>query len=368
MTQPSDQHFMRRALELAARGEGHVEPNPMVGCVIVRDDQIVGEGWHEKFGQRHAEVAAIENATSTDLSGCTAYVTLEPCCHVGKTPPCANALIKAEIGRVVIAMRDPFPKVNGGGILKLESAGIKTEVGIEEEAARQLVAPYLMRVTDSRPWIIAKWAMTLDGKLATASGDSQWISNERSRKIVHAIRGRVDGIMVGRGTALADDPLLTARPSGPRTATRIVLDSGASLPLSSQLVQTSAEAPVLIATSQEASNEAVKGLTESGCEVVRCEGSTHVERLRFLLGNLAERGMTNLLLEGGSQLLGTLVDADLIDEVHAFIAPKIAGGNDALPAIGGSGFNKMCESIQLKPTSIESLDGDIYFRGRTVRS
>jgi diaminohydroxyphosphoribosylaminopyrimidine deaminase/5-amino-6-(5-phosphoribosylamino)uracil reductase len=357
---------MQRALHLAARGQGHVEPNPMVGCVIVRDDKIIAEGWHEKFGERHAEVAAIAGATES-LEGATAYVTLEPCCHTGKTPPCADALIEAGICRVVIAMRDPFPKVNGGGIRKLAEADISTHVGIEEVAARKLMAPYLMRTTESRPWIIAKWAMTLDGKLATSTGDSQWISNERSRAVVHQLRGRVDGVMVGSGTALADDPLLTARPPGARVPTRIVVDSQASLPPSSQLAQTAKDSAVLIAVSESADVRRRQSLANTGCELLLCQGESYDARLKSLLNLLAERGMTNLLVEGGSELFGCLLDARLIDEVHAFVAPKITGGRDSISVIGGQGTGKMSESLQLIDSTIESLNGDIYFYGRVER-
>ena len=222
-----DERFMARALEFAARGEGAVEPNPMVGCVMVQDGQIVGEGWHQEFGGPHAEMNALKQAGSKTV-GATAYVTLEPCCHQGKTPPCTKALITG-IKRVVAAMEDPFPPVDGGGIEELEAAGIECESACSEDAARQLNAPYLKRITTGRPWVIAKWAQTLDGKIATPTGESQWISSETSRAVVQQFRGRVDAIVVGSGTARVDDPLLTARPANPadvkRMATRVVVDS-----------------------------------------------------------------------------------------------------------------------------------------------
>ena len=238
-----DSWQMARALELAARGEGFVEPNPMVGCVIARGAEIIGEGWHRKFGGPHAEVEALHVA-GTRARGATLYVTLEPCCHQGKTPPCTDAILASGLGRVVVAQRDPFPAVAGGGIERLRQAGLAVEVGLREAEARRLNAPYLKLTESGRPWVIAKWAMTLDGKLASRTGDSRWISNEASRAIVHQLRGRVDAIVVGRGTAGQDDPLLTARPAGPRVATRIVLDTRASLASDSQLVTTAGEAPV----------------------------------------------------------------------------------------------------------------------------
>ncbi len=238
---------MARAIELALRGEGAVEPNPMVGCVIMRDGETIGEGFHARFGSPHAEVEALAVAASR-AHGADVYVTLEPCCHHGKTPPCTQALISAGVRRVIVAQRDPFAKVAGQGIAELERAGIEVQVGLLESEARALNAPYLKLLAQGRPWIIAKWAMTLDGKLATRSGDSRWISSPASRGIVHALRGRVDAIMVGRGTAAADDPLLTARPAGLRTATRIVLDSLATLPSDSQLARTAHDGPVIMAT------------------------------------------------------------------------------------------------------------------------
>src|SRR5437764_12544149 len=215
----TDGQWMRRALELAERGRGYVEPNPLVGAVVVRDGRLVGAGWHQRYGQAHAEVNALA-AAGEAARGATLYVTLEPCCHVGKTPPCTDAVIRAGVARVVAAMSDPFPQVAGRGAELLRQAGLAVEVGPCEAEARRLNAPYLKLLARGRPYVHAKWAMTLDGKIATRSGDSKWISNRASRQVVHDLRGRVDGIVVGAGTALADDPQLTARPPGPRTAVR----------------------------------------------------------------------------------------------------------------------------------------------------
>src|SRR5688500_7305813 len=218
----ADRAHMRRALALARRGWGRTAPNPMVGAVVVRDGVVVGEGWHAEFGGDHAEVMALREAGER-ARGATLYVTLEPCCHHGKTPPCTKAVIAARVGRVVCAMADPFPRVAGDGIAELRSTGIAVAIGVCEAEARVLNAPYLTLLGKGRPWVIAKWAMSLDGRIATRTGDSKWISGEASRRLVHELRGRVDAVMVGSGTALADDPLLTARPPGPRTAARVVL-------------------------------------------------------------------------------------------------------------------------------------------------
>src|SRR5581483_10404701 len=239
-----DAWHMARALELAELGRGYVEPNPLVGCIVVQGAEVIGEGWHRRFGGPHAEIDALAVAGHRAKGG-TLVVTLEPCCHWGKTPPCTKAVIAAGIRRVVVAQRDPFPAVSGGGIDELRAAGIEVEVGVREDEARILNAPYLKLLETGRPWIIAKWAMSLDGKLATRTGHSQWISGDKSRRVAHAMRGRVDAVLVGRGTVEADDPLLTARPVGPRVATRIVLDSRATLSSDSQLVRTVEAAPVL---------------------------------------------------------------------------------------------------------------------------
>jgi diaminohydroxyphosphoribosylaminopyrimidine deaminase/5-amino-6-(5-phosphoribosylamino)uracil reductase len=361
-----DASHMARALELAARGEGLVEPNPMVGCTIVADGETVGEGWHQKFGGPHAEIAALAVA-GPRARGATAYITLEPCCHHGKTGPCTQALVAAGLSRVVVALSDPFPQVAGAGIAELEKAGIDVEVGLLEVEARELAAPYLKLVTTGRPWIIAKWAMTLDGRTATGAGDSRWISCEASREIVHRLRGRVDAIMVGRTTAAADDPLLTARPPGARSAARIVLDSTASLNVASQLVRTAREVPVIVATAEKAPSGNRQRLSAAGCEVLVCSGATHEERLEWLLGELGRRQMTNVLVEGGSHLLGGLFDARQIDEVHAFIAPKLVGGAAAPGAIGGRGLDLMAEVLELESPSITTSGTDVYIRGRVAR-
>lgn len=363
MSELSFDNHMARAIELARRGEGMVEPNPMVGCVIVRQRQVVGEGWHQRFGGAHAEVEAL-NSAGESARGATMFVTLEPCCHQGKTPPCADAIVKAGVSRVVVAQRDPFPQVDGGGIRVLQEAGIEIEVGVCAEQARELNAPYLKLVETGKPWVIAKWAMSLDGKLATRTGDSQWISNAASRAVVHKIRGRVDAIMVGSGTVRADDPLLTARPAGPRVATRIVLDSAASLPVDSRLVRTIAAAPVLVVATSDAPAENVKRLNDCGCEVLVCDGSTAAERLLTLLTELGRRRMTNVLIEGGATCLGAFHDADAIDEVHVFVAPKIIGGAKAPSPLGGSGSEWIASAKPLSGLTITELDGDIYAHGR----
>ena len=354
--------FMQRALELARRGEGYVEPNPMVGCVLVRDGVICGEGNHEKFGGPHAEVNAI--GSCDDPKGTTAFVTLEPCCHTGKTGPCTKALIDAGVAEVIVATVDPFAEVAGQGIEELKQAALQVTTGLLEAEARELNAPYFKRVRTGMPWVIAKWAMTLDGKIATASGSSKWISNEQSREVVHQVRGRMDAVVVGIGTALADDPLLTSRPPGPRTAWRVVVDEQASLPVDSQLVTTVADAPVAVAVGSDASPHKVEELRSRGVEIISVDGDSHAKQLGALLRGLGQQNFTNVLFEGGSSVLGALFDRGLVDEVHCFVAPKLVGGKAALSPVGGQGVEQMQAAMQVESLKLKQLGGDIYVTGR----
>ena len=357
---------MARALELAIRGRGLVEPNPMVGCVIVRGEQIIGEGWHPRFGQAHAEIEALR-AAGTAARGADLFVTLEPCCHHGKTPPCTDAICMAGVRRVVMAHRDPFPAVAGQGAKKLVAAGIHVECGLMADECAELNAPFIRRVAFGRPWVLAKWAMTWDGRIASRRKDSQWISSEASRAVVHALRGRVDAILVGRGTAVADDPLLTARPRGPRSALRIVLDSRGVLG-DSRLLHTAAEAPVLIAVGPDAEETDLQRLRAAGCQVWVGSSADPAPRCQELLAELAHRGITNLLVEGGAQVLGVFNDLDYIDEVHVFVAPKLIGGQEALSPLGGRGLGTMAEARRLTRLTFERIGDDMYVQGRSERA
>ena len=351
---------MRRALELARRGEGHVEPNPMVGAVLSSPaGEVVAEGWHERFGGPHAEAVALARAGAR-ARGATLCVTLEPCCHHGKTPPCTDAIIAAGLARVVVATGDPFPEVAGRGIAALRAAGITVEVGLLESEARRLTAPFRMLVTRGRPWVIAKWATSLDGRMAAPAGGDRWISSPESLTLVHTLRGRVDGVLVGVGTAVADDPQLTARPEGPRRATRIVLDGRARLPPESRLVRSARDWPVLVAVGPEADAGRIAALEAAGCDVWRgAEAEPHA-RLAALVDELGRRRFTNLLVEGGAAVLGSLFAQGLVDEVHAFTAAKILGGpGDSLPTLP-----------EPPPIDVEEVlhpGGDILIRGLVRR-
>lgn len=365
-TQSAD--VMRRALELAARGLGRVEPNPPVGAVVVDDGlRLVSEGWHAQFGGPHAEVRALD-AAGERARGATLYVTLEPCAHVGKTPPCAPRVIAAGIRKVVMSAVDPAPYTQGRGVEQLRQAGIEVEVGLLQDHGQRLIAPFTRLMTRGLPWVHAKWAMTLDGKLATRTGDSKWISSEESRRIVHELRGRMDAIIVGIGTALADNPLLTARPAGPRVATRVVLDREARLPIDSQLVHTALEAPVLVAVRSTADAERCAALTAAGVEVLKLDGGASGDVwLDQLLKDLGGRKMTHVLVEGGARLLGSFHDAGFVDEVHAFVAPIIAGGGEASSPVGGAGIDQMSEALRLGNVEIRQIGQDVYVHGDVPR-
>ena len=361
----TDAEWMARALALAERGRGLVEPNPLVGAVVVRAGAAVGEGWHERFGGPHAEVLALARAGEASR-GATLYVTLEPCCHHGKTPPCTGAVLRAGVRRVVAAMADPFPEVAGRGLEALRTAGVEVEVGVREAEARELNAPYLKLLGTGQPYVHAKWAMTLDGKIATRAGHSKWISGEASRARAHALRGRVDAVVVGAGTVRADDPLLTARPPGPRTAARIVLTRSGELPPERRLLRTLDQAPVLVVTGA-GREPALSAWRDAGCEVLGlpgcAEGGVGVDAL---LEELGRRRMTNVLVEGGAGVLGAFRDAGAIDEVHVFVAPLLAGGAGALPPVGGLGAAAIADGLRLRSWEVERVGDDLLIRGRVA--
>lgn len=356
----SDIDWMRRALELARRGQGAVEPNPMVGAVLVRGGVVVAEGWHERFGEAHAEVNAIA-AAGERARGATLYVTLEPCCHFGKTPPCTEAIVAAGISRVVAAMPDPFPHVNGGGLEKLRAAGIVVEVGLLETDSRRMNAPYLTLVEKGRPFVHAKWAMTLDGKIATRTGNSKWISCDAARELAHSIRGRMDAIIVGAGTVRMDDPLLTARPGGPRTPLRVVLSRDGALPESCQLLQSAHQTPLLVAGDRIA-DDTRANLQLRGSEVL------DMSSVADLLTVFGKRRYTNVLIEGGASVLGSFRDAGLIDMVHVFIAPKLVGGAAAFTPMAGGGATTIEEGLRVVEWEFEPVGADYYLRGRIANA
>jgi diaminohydroxyphosphoribosylaminopyrimidine deaminase/5-amino-6-(5-phosphoribosylamino)uracil reductase len=328
------------AARIARRAAGYVEPNPMVGCVLVREDRIIGMGHHQVYGGPHAEVNALADASrrGEETRGATAYVTLEPCNKQGKQPPCVDALLAAGIARVVCARRDPHGKGVGGGE-RLASNGVAFEVTDASASATRLSDPFIKRVTMELPWVIAKWAQTIDGRIATRTGESKWISNELSRRNVHRVRARVDAILTAVGTLLSDDPVLTARIGRRRrTARRVVIDPGLEIPDSAMMLRTLEEAPITIACSDESlarQQRKVALLTGMGVEVIAM-GSEEEVRIDDVLRHLVrEHGATNVLVEAGPGLLGRLFDADLVDEAHVYVAPMLLADEQAKPAARG---------------------------------
>jgi diaminohydroxyphosphoribosylaminopyrimidine deaminase/5-amino-6-(5-phosphoribosylamino)uracil reductase len=331
-TTSADFKFLRKALALADGGRGRVSPNPLVGAVVVRGEEIIGEGFHEALGGLHAEREALADAArrGEDVAGATMYVTLEPCAHHGRQPPCVDAILEADIGRVVIASGDPSEKASGRGPDQLRAGGVDVDiVDPDHEMARDarlLNQSFRKHGATGLPWVLMKTAMSLDGRSATPDGASPWISGEESRQLVHVWRGECDAIAVGIGTVLADDPLLTARLGEARQPVRVVFDSAARLPLDSQLLATLDEAPVTIVHGPEADRQRVEALLRAGAETIAVGGGTPAERVRPALAELGRRGLTSLLLEGGATLAATFAAAAEVDEARVFVAPLLLGG------------------------------------------
>ena len=343
---------MRRALELAERGRLAVRPNPMVGCVIVRDGKVIGEAYHEEFGGPHAEVLAVE-AAGGDIKGATVYVTLEPCAHQGKTPPCADFLIDHRPARVVAAMQDPNPLVSGAGAEKLRQAGIAVEMGCLEEQARKLNEVFVKFVTTGLPFVIAKCAMTLDGKIATRTGHSQWVTGEAARARVHELRNQVDAILVGSRTVMMDDRSLTTRlpQGGGSDPVRVILDAGEYLDGDRKVFRVDSEAPTWVAVTK---NREYEGADEM-LRVSQGPGGVNMTELFQVLG---ERGINSLLIEGGGTTLASAFEAGLVDKVLFFIAPKIVGGASAVTPVEGSGVEMMSDAIQLRDMKMSPVGED----------
>ncbi|MFZ5815431.1 MAG: bifunctional diaminohydroxyphosphoribosylaminopyrimidine deaminase/5-amino-6-(5-phosphoribosylamino)uracil reductase RibD [Bacillota bacterium] len=385
-----DRHFMAAALKLAARGRSRTHPNPMVGCVIVKEGAVIGTGYHRKAGEPHAEVYALQEAGES-ARGATAYVTLEPCAHHGRTPPCADALIAAGVARVVAAMVDPDPRTAGQGLERLRAAGIQAEVGLLEQEAEALNRSWLTWKRTGRPFVILKWAMTLDGKIACASGDSRWVTGDAARAHLHQIRDQVDAILVGETTARRDDPELTARPTGPgplpgwaggidpgpdehwqpKDPLRIVLDSMAKTDLNARLFAPELmERPLpnktLIAATQLASPRKLAMIRERGAETLELPEREQVVALAPLLDELGRRGITSLLVEGGGRIHWSFLSQGLADHLMVYVAPKVVGGATAPGPVAGQGLKAMAEAwelvdrIQVTPIGEDLLlEGDL---------
>lgn len=362
MTRLTDEEYMQRALALAMKAEGDTSPNPMVGCVIVDDEgNIVGEGYHHKAGQPHAEVNALAEAKNL-AQGATAYVTLEPCAHYGRTGPCCVALARAGIKKVVVACTDPNPKVAGQGIAYLRLQGVEVVTGVCEKEALRLNERFFAWITKQRPFITLKYAMTLDGKIAAANGDSKWITGEAARTLAHRLRKQHDAVLVGIGTVLEDDPELTTRMVQGKNPVRVVLDSKLRISLMATVLNPAAE--TIIFTSTEADEDKANALNAlPNVEVVRLPLVSGKLPIAQVVRVLAERGLTSLLVEGGSEVHGAFYDAGLADRVYAFIAPKIIGGKNALTPVGGNGSEFIAEGWLLEEVEVRKLGTDIMVTG-----
>lgn len=362
-----DRYFIRRAMELAERGKGFVNPNPLVGAVIVRDGQVIGEGWHEYYGGLHAERNALSSCRE-EVQGATMYVTLEPCCHYGKTPPCTEALITSGIRRVVVGLTDPNPLVAGKGLEALRRAGIEVVSGVEEEILREQNRVFLKYIAQRKPWVVLKTAMTLDGKIAAYSGDSKWVTGEAARQRVHRMRAECMGVVVGGGTVRSDDPLLNCRLDEPvRQPWRIVVDSAASIAFDSQLVRTARVYPLLVAHTRRAGEEQLEMIAEAGGETLLCGERDGRVDIADLLRYLGERGVDSLLLEGGGELAFSFLQMQAVDEVAAFVAPKLVGGRTAKTPLEGEGFACMGEAVRLENMSVERVGEDLLIRAYVVK-
>ncbi len=370
-TTDKDRLHLGRAIELARRGAGSVRPNPVVGAVIARDGVVLGEGWHQQYGGAHAEVNAIEACGLADLSNATLYVSLEPCCHEGKTPPCTDAILQAGIKRVVVGSDDPTEKASGRGLGILRDEGVEVVVAVGELAstARLLNQAFRKHARVGRPWVLFKSAMTLDGKVATRSGDSKWISGEDSRELAHRWRASVDAVVVGIGTALADDPQLTARPLGVPAAPgsqprRVVFDSLARLPPDSQLVAAAAEIPLTIVVSRAAARADTDALEAAGVQVLVATGENEPARIRSALDQLGAEGISSMLLEGGPHLAGSFLDAGEIDELRLFLAPLLLGGKAARDPLEGEGVERIAEALNAQTMECEKIGEDLLISAR----
>ncbi|MDD5327968.1 MAG: bifunctional diaminohydroxyphosphoribosylaminopyrimidine deaminase/5-amino-6-(5-phosphoribosylamino)uracil reductase RibD [Phycisphaerae bacterium] len=353
-----DEKYMRMALELAQRGVGSVEPNPSVGCVIVKDNKIIGKGWHEKFGGPHAEINSLKNCKRTPR-GATMYVTLEPCCHFGKTGPCTDAIIKSGIKKVVAATKDPTKKVNGKGLKILKEAGIEVKMDVCKKEAQLLNAPFFKFARTKRPWIIIKWAQSRDGFLARTD-KKRWITGAKSRKDAHKLRRRAQAVLVGINTVLSDDPKLTARPGTGRQPLRIVLDSQLKIPLDCNLVKTVKKTPVAVFTTQK-NNKKSPILKKKGVEVVTVASTGGKCRLRDVLSRLGERGVQQILVEGGPTVIMSFLRQGLVDEVCVYVAPKMLGSQGSAEATGR--MAELSEAVGLHSVDIKRFGDDVRIAG-----
>ena len=350
--------FMQRVLELALKGKGRTSPNPMVGAVIARGKKIIAEGYHRKAGTQHAEIVALKKA-GTKAKGATLYVNLEPCCHTEKkTPPCTKSIIKSGIKKVVIAMADPNPKVSGRGIKELKSAGIRINVGIMQKEAKVLNEAFIKFITKKEPFVILKTAQSLDGKIATARGESKWITGEKSRKLVHRLRNEVDAVLAGIGTVRKDDPSLTCRISGGRNPYRIIVDSRLQIPLNSKVLRHK-DKKTIIATTNKASTNKIKKIIKGGNKVLVIKDRSKKVELKRLMKELGKLNILSVMIEGGSSVNASALSSKIIDKIMFFIAPIVIGGIDAIASVGGKSPALLNKAFRVQNIKVRKVGQDI---------
>nr|WP_279306196.1 bifunctional diaminohydroxyphosphoribosylaminopyrimidine deaminase/5-amino-6-(5-phosphoribosylamino)uracil reductase RibD [Paeniclostridium sordellii] len=357
-----DKHYMKIALDLAKEGKGKANPNPLVGAVIVKDKKIISKGYHKKYGEDHAEVNAFKNAKE-NVAGATMYVTLEPCSHYGKTPPCVDKIINNKISRVVIGMMDPNKLVSGQGIKKLQDAGIEVEVGVLGEECKKLNEVFIKYIKNKKPFVVLKAAMSLDGKISTSSGESKWITGNKSRSEVHKLRNDLSAIMVGVDTVIIDNPYLTCRIVDGRNPIRIIVDSKLRIPKDSNVLENTNDIKTIIATTEKAAKEKIDYLKNIGVWVIKTKSTDEKVNLKELMIKLGELKIDSILLEGGSMLNYSALEVGIVDKVLIYIAPKIIGGVNSKTPVGGNGIEQLKDAFKIKDLNISMVSEDVLIQG-----
>lgn len=357
-----NEYYMGLAINLARKGIGKVNPNPMVGAVIVKDNKIVGTGYHEKYGGKHAEINAIENSKES-LNGSTMYVNLEPCSHFGKTPPCVDKIIESKINKVVIASVDPNPLVQGKGVKKLRDAGIEVKVGVLDEENKKLNEVFLKYIKNKKPFVVMKVAMSLDGKIATTTGQSKWISCDESRRYVHKLRSEVMSILVGINTVIKDNPMLDCRLENGKNPIRIIVDTTLKIPIDSKIVSSSKLIRTIVVTTKHANINVMKLLEDKGVEILTVNLKNNLVDLKEMINKLGELNIDSILIEGGSSLNFSAVNENIVDKIQVYVAPIILGGESSKTPIGGQGVDDIKEAFKLHKLEYKQVGSDILIEG-----
>lgn len=357
-----DEYYMGLAISLARKGIGKVNPNPMVGAVIVKDNKIIGTGYHERYGGKHAEINAIENSRQS-LNGSTMYVNLEPCSHFGKTPPCVDKIIESKINKVVISSLDPNPLVQGKGVKKLRDAGIEVKVGVLDKENKKLNEVFLKYIKNKKPFVVMKVAMSLDGKISTTTGQSKWISCDESRRYVHKLRSQVMSILVGINTVIKDNPMLDCRLENGKNPIRIIVDTTLKIPIDSKIVSSSKSIRTIVVTTKNANRNVMKLLEDKGVEILTVNLKNNLVDLKEMINKLGELNIDSILIEGGSSLNFSAINENIVDKIQVYVAPIILGGESSKTPIGGQGVDDIKEAFKLHRLEYKQVGSDILIEG-----